>query len=252
MHRHALGLFLGSAILVWFSADPLPVPGFCKAALIDRAPDRYQPLGDRCEGIYGQNSSGEAQLVLRSFGEKHSDRAQMSPLTISWPEHQPRPLSIVVENLGQTKYRLDTVVGSPAAERFQWDGGILSRSRIDISTLYVRAFSAKQLKGTNRDVFVPVRLNSNAGKWESEYQIVVSTGTRVNDLRLTQSAIEVGNGADEKVLLDDIGVGIGTYSTIRPIVANFSMPAAGVVYHLTLKGVDDANGSIKWEGYVSR
>jgi hypothetical protein len=159
-------------------------PPKCDRALLQRAQQRaggssniYQPLGDRCEGIYDQKVSGSGEIALIGFTAAFEpyDTAKYDDLVVAWDAVAGDSLRIVAsEARPLLSYRMDATRTFPESP-FRWPTTILREEGIEHEEIAVRAWTTMRVGGRVDTVYVPLRIGPRrAPEPTGSYELVIA------------------------------------------------------------------------------
>jgi hypothetical protein len=206
-------------------------------------PHDYQFRGDRCEGIYASDVSGQA-LWLASFTERFDAYAfNYEPLSVQWTAPGGAAVSLRGHGIRQgLYYRMDSQrpAGSHA---YEWNSELLAVREIGRPDLGIIAWTEGE-GGT--DLLVPVRVSQGeSGPAEGRtYEVLVMPNVRLREIYVTLARVDAaGQRPTGDLLRNREPLGQRLYATQRPVVIEIPDPGATGVYFLEIVGVQADGGS---------
>lgn len=206
-------------------------------------PHDYQFRGDRCEGIYAADVSGQA-LWLASLTERFDAYAfNYEPLVVRWAAPGTAAVRLRGHGIRQGLfYRMDSELPA-GSDRYEWNSELLAVREIAQEDLGVIAWT-DGAGGT--DLLIPVRVSQGAGAPAEDrtYRVVVMPNVRLQEVYVTLARVAAaGQRPSGDFLRNREPLGQRLYATQRPIVIEIPDPGTAGVYYLEVTGVRADGGS---------
>ena len=245
VHRSLVLVLLAAALFVP-TTGLVAQEGACDPDIERNTRDRphdYRFRGDRCEGIYASDVSGQA-LWLASFTEQFEPYAfDFQPLTVRWSAPPASVVHLRGHGIRQGLfYRMDSErpAGSNA---YEWNSELLAAREITRDDLGLLAWTEAE-QGV--DLFVPVRVTQGAAPTPAErsYELVVVPNVRLSEVYVTLARVEAPGERPAGVLLRNRDrLDQRLYATQRPIRIPIADPGEGGTYYVEITGVRADGGS---------
>jgi hypothetical protein len=171
--------FLAFAIAA-LSSLPAVGQDFCdKRIPIESSPTAYQPRGDRCEGLVGQQAStGFAPIeVVSLIAGLAAWDPTTDPLLIEWrPDGDVGEISLRASSLPGLAlfYRMDTRRSSKDGV-FRWPTNLVRKVELAGGDVGLIAWRNEQISGVTREVLIALSLGQNSAQKQKAYSISLST-----------------------------------------------------------------------------
>ena len=206
-------------------------------------PHDYQFRGDRCEGIYAADVSGQA-LWLASLTERFDAYAfNYEPLMVRWDAPGSAAVRLRGHGIRQGLFfRMDSQIEA-GSDLYEWNSELLAVREIAQEDLGIIAWT-EGAGGT--DLLIPVRVSQGtvAQAEERTYRVVVMPNVRLQEVYITLAPVEAaGQRPSGEFLRNREPLGQRLYATQRPIVIEIPDPGAAGVYYLEVTGVRADGGS---------
>jgi hypothetical protein len=206
-------------------------------------PHDYQLRGDRCEGIYASDVSGQA-LWLASFTARFDPyELDYRPLLVRWAAPDWTAVRLRGHGIRQGLfYRMDTL--RPAgSERYEWSSELLAVREIGREDLGLVAWT--EVEGGAR-LLLPLQVTQgDAPPADAEaYEVVVVPNVRLREVYVTLARVEAaGDRPTGDLLRNREPLAQRLYATQRPIVIQIAHPGETGVHYLEIVGVRFDGGS---------
>ena len=218
---YSVSLLIGALLSLGVLANVLLArPGDCDSSLTQvNTPLGYRDRGDRCEGMYVKEVSSTT-LYVASLTEvfEEYDIKSAEPLHVEW-DRLPGNSSVRLRAQGLKRklyYRMDTVQ-SPPTTSYVWPSNVLASLNIPKSDVGMVALARHSWGGTERDVYLPVRIRQ-AGKASraGSYKLVLIPGVELVEVFLTLAATGA-DGQPQTYLKEREKLGYGYYPAERGV-----------------------------------
>lgn len=203
-------------------------------------PNGYRQRGDRCEGVYVQQVSGEPLAVVswtRSLEDY--DLTVAKPLVLAWDSPGGDRVHLRAGGLRRRLYyRMDAA--PPARSRsYSWPASLLAALGIGKAELAITATVRVPVDKEEREVYLPldVRQQQPAGR-SASYQLILVPEVELKEVYLTLAA--PGKAAPIK---DGERLHYGFYPAGRPIEIPVTAAKARGIYRLQIGADLGAGGS---------
>ncbi len=237
-------LFLGCLLYLAFTIRA-QAENPCDPDLVQKSKDplQYTLRGDRCEGIYYQNTPPILGLVSLTESFEEFTVKSGRELVLEWSLPKAQEVQVRAQSVQPGLfYRMDTI-RSAGESRYSWRVDVLqslSLSRWDIGVIGWARYS---FGGASRDVYLPLRIAQNQQPAASStYQVLLWPARELNEVFVSIATISA-NGSPEQFLRDGKPLGYGYYPAERAIAFDIPKPQQPGIYYLEI-GATLSNGGV--------
>jgi hypothetical protein len=218
----------------------------CDPALprIPGDPNGYRFRGDRCEGIYIREVSGNTTLLVGSFTEAVGEFAPSASghLKISWAPLVGSVLRLRAQAFRhRLHYRMDAI-RSANDTSYLWPSSILAVFNLTKSELGILGATSRRVGTTVRDVFVPLRIGEGTQLLAPRRQLVVVPGEQLKEVFVSLKQI-AADGTSETRLRQEEPLGKSYYPAGKPIEITLPELVHPGTYRLELGATLSRGGS---------
>ncbi len=207
-------------------------------------PYGYRPRGDRCEGLY-EREVGGTPLFLVSVTEffEDFDAGSRKPLVVEWSSPAGSAVQLRAEGLKHDLYyRMDS--RPPAGTKsYTWPSDVLAALKIKRADIGVVGRTRLLVGGTERTVFVPLRVRQAQAAAECGTYLIMLFPTVEFDSVFISLASLGPDGRPEKWLRRDKELGYDWYPAEQPIRVPVTELSARGVHELSISAKRSSGGS---------
>lgn len=183
----------------------------------------YAPRGDRCEGIYIQEVSGETlQIVSLTEDYKNYKFTKDKPLLLEWPARGDAPVQVRASSLKRKiYYRMDTL-RSQKPPGYTWPTDILSRLELGREDVGLLAWTEQTVVTKKQKICLPLRLTPQestalpAQDVVDSYKVVLLSSVELQEVYVTLCPLD-SKGKPGKPIRNSSKLDYGFYPADRPI-----------------------------------
>lgn len=230
----------------WPAAQPAAKENHCDP---DLQHHRDNPLGyrlrqDRCEGIYIKEVVSKTLMVVsltKSFEDY--DLSTGKELLIKWTTPGKCNIYLRAQSLRRRlHYRMDTS-RAPQPTQYKWPLEILAALKIVRNDIGVIGWTTYTINGTDRKVYIPLRIMQQTEKFPSEsYALVLLPGRELKEVFVSLAPLKA-DGNTGPFITDGKALGYGYY----PAGRGFAIPIHGIkkpgIYYLEIGATLKSGGN---------
>jgi hypothetical protein len=205
----------------------------------------YRLRGDRCEGAYVQQVTN-TPLLVASFGRLNLPpiAGQDKSVVVEWvpvaEELRLRTYSLKP----RTYYRMDS--RRPRGEgSYRWSGELFTALELTPADIGIVAWTDRNVAGTQREIYVPVRIGMPLSTWDGTYDLLVVPGHELKEMFVGLKAVS-GDGVTSTVVMKPAPLKHGYYPPGRAIRVPLR-PASPGMYVVEISATLRAGGAISHE-----
>lgn len=206
----------------------------------------YRLRGDRCEGVYVQQVTNTPVLVA-SFGRVNLPKVtgQDRPVVIEWTPLAEELRLRTYSLKPRTYYRMDSRRPSGGGS-YRWSSDVFAALELTSADIGVVAWTERNIGGTRRDVYVPVRVGTPLAPWDGVYDLVFVPGIELNEVFVGLSAV-AADGRSGTAVTKAAPLKYGYYPAGRPIRIPVGPLVSPGIYVAEIGATLKAGGAISHE-----
>lgn len=208
----------------------------------------YRLRGDRCEGLYVQEvSSTTLHVASLTTVFENFDARSGKDLLVEWRDPGAEEIRIRAYGLKRRlHYRLDSRL--PAGhESFRWSVDILAALDVARRDVGVVAWTRKTLGGTERSVYVPLKITQTASAPPTGgYELVMMPGQELEEVYVSVAPVGA-DGRPTTFFKDGEALGYGYYPAGRSISIPIDDPGEEGIYYLEIGALLKRGGATTTE-----
>ena len=201
----------------------------------------YRTRGDRCEGVYVQQVTN-TPLLVASFGRLNLARdGQDKSVLIEWSPVADELRLRTYSLKPRTYYRMDS--RRPSGERsYRWGSDVFTALELTPTDIGVVGWTERNVGGTRRDVYVPVRIGTPLATWDGSYDLLIVPGNELAEVFVGLTAADA-HGRPTAAVTKAAPLKYGYYPAGRTIRIPVQPTAAGM-YVVEIAATLKAGGAI--------
>ncbi|MFL5404005.1 MAG: hypothetical protein ACJ8BF_14460 [Gemmatimonadales bacterium] len=216
-------------------------------------PHGYTLRNDRCEGIYAQEVSG-TPFWIASLTQTFEDYDPQSggDLIVAWDNPGTRDVRLRAQGVSHDVfYRMDAI-RPPTPPSYRWPSDVLAAQHLPRDDIGVLAWTPYQVGGTERQLFLPLRIRQRKpAESSSIYTLVLFPTTELREVYISLDLMGA-DGRPKKSVRKNKPLAYGYYGAEAPVSIQLGDLSEAGIYHLEI-GADLAEGgSAAVTGWVYR